>query len=34
LKRQLRGLVNDSLALTERDLRYMEPKATIEEWMG
>ena len=34
LRRHLRGLVNESLALTERDMRYMEPKATIEEWLG
>jgi hypothetical protein len=34
LRRQLVQLVEESLPLTEDDLVFSEPKATIEEWLG
>ena len=34
LRRQLVQLVEESLPLTEEDLVFSEPKATIEEWLG
>ena len=34
LERELAKLVSDSKAVVESDLRFSEPKATIEEWLG
>ena len=34
LRRHLKELVDESLPLQAEDLLYLEPKATIEEWLG